>query len=177
MLACSASLLLLLLLLLKTLTLLLLIALRHALTHSLALPLSAMLAARKRSLPLLAALTLILVVVFYHRDRADRLYQKWSDSLEAHPSKLPANSTLGFGAVVVVSKEGSHRRHALLQAANVTDVDLTIPPQPQWTEGDIQQFTNGQDDVQKGSILAWLGHHNALRWQVPPRLPPHTNPR
>lgn len=113
---------------------------------------------------MLAALTLVLVVIFYHRDHADRIYQQWSTSIESHPMKLPSNSTLGFGAVVVVSKDGSERRHALLQAANVTDVDLTIPEQPQWTEGDVQRFINGQDNVQRGSILAWLGHHNALRW-------------
>jgi hypothetical protein len=46
----------------------------------------------------------------------------------------------------------------------VTDVQLTIPAQPQWTEGDVQRFINGQSNVQRGSILAWLGHHNALRW-------------
>ncbi|KAJ4343522.1 hypothetical protein N0V87_000289 [Didymella glomerata] len=123
-----------------------------------------MLATRKRPLPLLAALTLVLVVIFYHRDHADRLYQQWSTSIESHPMKLPSNSTLGFGAVIVVSKDGSERRHALLQSANVTDIDLTIPAQPQWTEGDVQRFINGQDNVQRGSILAWLGHHNALRW-------------
>jgi hypothetical protein len=123
-----------------------------------------MLATRKRPLPLLAVLTFVLVLILYHRDHADRIYQQWSTSMESHPMKLPANSTLGFGAVVVVSKDGSERRHALLQAANVTDVQLTIPAQPQWTEGDVQRFINGQSNVQRGSILAWLGHHNALRW-------------
>lgn len=123
-----------------------------------------MLAARKRPLLLLAALTFLLILVFYNRDHADRLYQQWSASVESHPMKLPANSTLGFGAVVVVSKEGSERRHALLQAANVTDIDLTIPEQPQWTEGDVQNFINGQKNAHRGSVLAWLGHHNALRW-------------
>lgn len=123
-----------------------------------------MLATRKRPLPLLAALTLLLIVVFYHRDHADRLYQQWSTSIESRPIKLPANTTLGFGAVVVVSKHGSDRRHALVQAANVTNIDLTIPDQPQWTEGDLHRFIDGQDNVQRGSVLAWLGHHNALRW-------------
>jgi hypothetical protein len=51
-----------------------------------------------------------------------------------------------------------------VQAANVTDVDLTIPKQPIWTEGDLQRFINGQEDAQRGSILAWLGHRNALQW-------------
>lgn len=123
-----------------------------------------MLAPRKRPLPLLVALTLFLVVFFYHRD-ADRIYLQWASSIEALPQKLPANKTLGFGAVVVVSKEGSDRRHSLLQAANVTDINLTIPQQPKWTEGDVQKFRNGQEDgVQRGSILAWMGHRNALRW-------------
>jgi hypothetical protein len=82
-----------------------------------------MLATRKRPLPLLAALTLVLVVIFYHRDHADRLYQQWSTSIESHPMKLPSNSTLGFGAVIVVSKDGSERRHALLPT-------LISPSQP-----------------------------------------------
>jgi hypothetical protein len=97
-----------------------------------------MLATRKRPLPLLAVLTFVLVLILYHRDHADRIYQQWSTSMESHPMKL--------------------------QAANVTDVQLTIPAQPQWTEGDVQRFINGQSNVQRGSILAWLGHHNALRW-------------
>jgi hypothetical protein len=66
--------------------------------------------------------------------------------------------------VVAVSKAGSERRHALVQAANVSDFDITIPAQPEWTEGDIQRFINGQENTHKGSILAWLGHHNALQW-------------
>jgi hypothetical protein len=123
-----------------------------------------MLASRKRPTPLLCVLTLVLIVLFYHSSNADAIYQNWSSSYEPHPQKLPANSTLGFGAVVAISKPGSERRHALVQAANVTDVDLTIPKQPIWTEGDLQRFINGQEDAQRGSILAWLGHRNALQW-------------
>ncbi|KAF2643935.1 hypothetical protein P280DRAFT_393354 [Massarina eburnea CBS 473.64] len=118
---------------------------------------------RKRPLPLLVALTFALFLFTYNRE--DRLYVQWASSLEASHAKLPANRTLGFGAVVVVSKKDSERRAALLQAANVTDIDLTIPSQPQWTQNDIDKFRNGQEkNVQRGSILAWMGHHNALRW-------------
>jgi hypothetical protein len=123
-----------------------------------------MLASRKRPTPLLCTLTLIVIVLFYHSSNADRIYQQWSSPIESHPANLPANSTLGFGAVVVISKEGSDRRHALVQSANVTDVNLTVPKQPVWTEGDLQRFIDGQENAQRGSILAWLGHHNALRW-------------
>lgn len=123
-----------------------------------------MLASRKRPTPLLLTLALFLLVVWYHREDADPIYEQWLASVESRPVKMPANRTLGFGAVVVVSSNGSDRRHSLVQAANVTDFDLTIPQQPDWTEGDVQRFINGQDNVQRGSILAWLGHHNALRW-------------
>jgi hypothetical protein len=125
-----------------------------------------MLAPRKRLLPFLAAISFILLVFLYHRD-ADSLYLKWATALESSPEKVPANSTLGFGALVVVSKEGSERRHLVLQAANVTDISLTIPTQPTWTESDMERFRNGEEaGVQKGSILAWLGHHAALRWYI-----------
>jgi hypothetical protein len=123
---------------------------------------------RKRPLPLLVALALILVYHLSHRD-ADRVYFEWASSVEALPEKLPANKTLGFGAVVVVSKTGSDRRHSLLQAANITDIELTIPKQPRWTEGDLTNFRNGQkDDVQRGSLLAWMGPRHALHWYRAP---------
>ncbi|KAF1966326.1 hypothetical protein BU23DRAFT_560338 [Bimuria novae-zelandiae CBS 107.79] len=119
---------------------------------------------RKRPVHLLASLAITTLLLFYYR-HTDRIYLRWPPSLGAQDVKLLANRTLGFGAVVVVSNEGSKRRHALLQAANVTDFDLTIPQQPQWTDNDVENFRGGQvDGVQHGSILAWMGHHNALRW-------------
>jgi hypothetical protein len=126
-----------------------------------------MLAPRKRPLPLLAALTCILLVLFYHRIDADRIYTQWSSTDGSLAHQLAANNTLGFGAVVVVSAPESPRLPPLLQAAAVTDINLTIPLQPVWTEGDVRRFRNGQDEgVTKGSILAWMGHHHALQWYV-----------
>ena len=81
-----------------------------------------------------------------------------------HATAFGANSTLGFGRIYVVSKEDSPRRHGLLQAANITELDLTIPVQPEWTDADLDvPFKIG-----KGSLLAWLGHLHALRLYVPP---------
>jgi hypothetical protein len=94
-----------------------------------------MLASRKRPTPLLVTLALVLVVLFYHSSKADRIYQQWSASYEARPVKIA-----------------------------VTNIDITIPKQPSWTEGDLQRFIDGQEDAQRGSILAWLGHRNALQW-------------
>ena len=126
-----------------------------------------MIAPRKRPLPLLAALAFLLIVLFYHRSDADRLYNQWSAKDGALPHNLAANKTLGFGALVVVSAPQSRRLHSLLQAAAVTDIELTVPKQPEWTEGDVRKFRNEQEnDVRKGSILAWMGHLHALQWYV-----------
>jgi cytochrome c-type biogenesis protein CcmE len=123
-----------------------------------------MLAPRKRLVHVLSVIFLIVVLFLYHRD-SDIIYFRWASALEALPDKPPANRTLGFGAVLVVSKEGSERRHSLLQAANVTDISLITPAQPKWTDNDVEQFRNGQEQgVQRGSILAWLGHYNVLQW-------------
>jgi hypothetical protein len=119
-----------------------------------------MLAFRKRSLPLQLPIILVFIVLFYyHGSNVGRIYQPWASSIESQ-----SNRTLGFGAVIAVSGKGSERWHTLVQAANVTDFDLTIPTQPQWTDSEVEHFIDGQKNVQRGSILAWLGHHNALRW-------------
>ena len=75
---------------------------------------------------------------------------------------LATNATLGFGRIYVVSKEDSPRRPGLLQAANVTELDLTIPIQPTWTKGDLE----GHKCIGRGSVLAWLGHLHSLRQYV-----------
>ena len=123
-----------------------------------------MLVSRKRSAPLLLLFTLTFILLLSRRHSTNKIFRPWILSSESSLSRTPANRTLGFGAVVVVSKQSSDRRHSLVQAANVTDVELTIPPQPKWTDSDIQKFVNGQDGAQTGSVLAWLGHNNVLRW-------------
>ncbi|KAJ6436711.1 hypothetical protein O9K51_10675 [Purpureocillium lavendulum] len=75
-----------------------------------------------------------------------------------------SNATLGFGGIYVVSKQGSTRRKALVQAANVTELQLSIPTQPVWTDDDQGNFKLAQDStISRGSLLAWLGHMHALR--------------
>ncbi|OCL04837.1 glycosyltransferase family 25 protein, partial [Glonium stellatum] len=77
----------------------------------------------------------------------------------------PANATLGFGAVVAVSHATSPRRRALVFAANMTGIDLTIPDQPAWTDADVEAFRSPEGSrIKKGSALAWMGHLNALEW-------------
>lgn len=117
---------------------------------------------KRRSLPLVLVVTVVTLLVLYHR--SSRVYVDWTVRQPAN-ANLSANSTLGFGAILVVSKPGASRQQPLLQAANVTEIELTIPQQPQWTDRDVEDFRNGQDTgVHKGSILAWMGHRNVLQW-------------
>ena len=77
----------------------------------------------------------------------------------------PANATLGFGALVVVSGADSPRLDRLIQAANVTGVELQVPLQPKWTDQDVDNFRNSTfSDIGIGSILAWLAHNKAIQW-------------
>ncbi|KAK4934864.1 hypothetical protein LTR66_015530 [Elasticomyces elasticus] len=73
------------------------------------------------------------------------------------------NSTLGFGAIYVVSRADSPRQSGLLSAANITGLDITIPSQPLWSAQDIiaVQATENSS-LSHGSALAWLGHINVL---------------
>lgn len=74
-----------------------------------------------------------------------------------------SNSTLGFGRIYVVSQQGSPRRDSIVQAANVTELDLDIPLQPIWTEEDEDNFRLDRGStIGKGSLLAWLGHLHVL---------------
>lgn len=121
-----------------------------------------MLAHTKRRPPPLVLVAFFILLFIYHRN--SHAYFEWTTR---HPEieNPPANATLGFGAVLVVARKGSSRLHSLLQAANVTDIDLTIPQQPPWNDNDVDEFRNGQDvDVHKGSILAWMGHRHVLHW-------------
>lgn len=83
----------------------------------------------------------------------------WDDGFETSSS----NSTLGFGRIYVVSQQDSPRRNSIIQAANVTELDLDIPTQPIWTEEDEDNFRLARDStIGKGSLLAWLGHLHVL---------------
>lgn len=111
-------------------------------------------------------LTLCIVLTVY------LVYNSRSPHISAD-SILPANSTLGFGTILAVSSAQSPRRASLLWAANLTGLDLIMPPQPPWTEDDISAFkANEGSKISRGSALAWMGHLNALQWyHIFPRSP------
>jgi len=126
-----------------------------------------MLAPRRNPFNLLIGFSLLASLLFYYRNSARDLYTQLPtfSRPQSIAENAPSNTTLGFGAVIVVSKEGSERQPGLLQAANVTGIDLTIPSQPAWGEDDLSRFREGRkSDISAGSIYAWLGHNNALKW-------------
>ncbi|KAM0472486.1 hypothetical protein ACHAP7_008639 [Fusarium lateritium] len=52
----------------------------------------------------------------------------------------------------------------MIQAANITELQLMVPLQPTWTEDDERNFRLPQDSsITKGSLFAWLGHLHALQ--------------
>lgn len=74
-----------------------------------------------------------------------------------------ANSTLGFGGIYAISRKGSSRQHSLLSAAALTNLDISIPSQPVWTDGDVASIRAPENSLMsRGSALAWLGHLHAL---------------
>jgi hypothetical protein len=73
-------------------------------------------------------------------------------------------SLIQFGAVIAVSRQQSSRRDGLLLAANITELDITLPVQPLWTDEDVSRLRSANvSSLTRGSALAWLGHLNALR--------------
>lgn len=53
----------------------------------------------------------------------------------------------------------------MLQAAKLTDLQITIPSQPTWTDADIEAMKDPKYSIiSRGSAMAWLGHLNAVKW-------------
>ncbi|KAF2813130.1 uncharacterized protein BDZ99DRAFT_568376 [Mytilinidion resinicola] len=114
---------------------------------------------------IISALTVaIIFLVWFQSDQAILSLHKPTSTSTKLPS--PANSTLGFGAIIAVSPPNSKRRHGLLQAANVTELDITIPELPIWTEEDVEQFRSQQapTEMRFPMIAAWMSHLRVLEW-------------
>ncbi|GAB7351511.1 hypothetical protein MBLNU459_g2154t1 [Dothideomycetes sp. NU459] len=113
---------------------------------------------RLPSLFLLVALTLATLIVYF-RSTVSTSIKSFSATHIA-----PANSTLGFGALYVVSGPGSPRRDGLVQSANVSELRLTIPELPAWTDAQVMAFrgSDTRTTITNGSVRAWLSHNLIL---------------
>ncbi|KAK6432784.1 hypothetical protein LTR95_011044 [Oleoguttula sp. CCFEE 5521] len=117
---------------------------------------------------LLLALALLLSITIVRQTDIGRIRHvahSITNSLRPLDTGAHANKTLGFGAIIAVSRPSSPRREGLIRAANITDIDITIPDQPQWSEEDIAKLRAAENStITRGSALAWLGHLNALHY-------------
>ena len=53
----------------------------------------------------------------------------------------------------------------MVDAANLTDIQIVIPEQPKWTNADVETVKDKKYSIaSKGSAMAWLGHMNAIKW-------------
>ncbi|KAF2647641.1 glycosyltransferase family 25 protein [Lophiostoma macrostomum CBS 122681] len=119
---------------------------------------------KKRLAIALGGLTLAVVLLLLYERHTRMTLLPIHHHLSTSPVAA-ANATLGFGAVLAVSRTASPRREGLLYAANLTGIDIVIPQQPIWTDADVENFRDkGKSHITKGSVMAWMGHLNALRW-------------
>ncbi|PSK42498.1 Procollagen galactosyltransferase 1 [Elsinoe australis] len=123
----------------------------------------------------LALLVFSLISFFYFFLRDHGMHTAPANLDSWRPGRLdeaelrkPADSRLGFDAVVAVSPENSWRQKRLAQQANISEIELTIPLLPKWTDDDIANFTErlayGNRESAIGSMMAWLSHHYILEW-------------
>jgi len=104
----------------------------------------------------------VVVVFFFYRPSVSGV----ADTFTWKSSLIPANATLGFGGLYVVSGPGSPRRRHLEEAGAVTELEFTIPTQKTWTDEDVRNFKPANESsslVGTGSIKAWMSHHLVLR--------------
>jgi hypothetical protein len=117
---------------------------------------------RVRPIKAISIFIFILCVVRIFISNQSFSFSRYNSS-ESELTTSSSNSTLGFGQIYVISREDSPRRKNIIQAANVTELQLSIPIQPIWTEQDEHNFRLDQgSSIGKGSLLAWFGHLNAL---------------
>jgi len=118
---------------------------------------------RSPTLYILLAFAIIVVLLFLRPGFATDISSKL---LPGRLGLSPANATLGFGGLYVVSGPGSPRRQHLEEAARVTGLDFRIPPQVTWTDEDVRNFRPAVEEeshVLTGSVKAWLSHHVVLK--------------
>ncbi|KAK5136705.1 hypothetical protein LTR08_002358 [Meristemomyces frigidus] len=119
--------------------------------------------ARSPSLYVLLAVAFTAVFLYLRPSISTHVAATWNGKSSAQLP--PANATLGFGGLYVVSGPGSPRRQHLEEAAAVTGLELRIPTQITWTNEDVRDFRpdNGTSRVLTGSVKAWLSHHLVLK--------------
>ncbi|KAK8058257.1 hypothetical protein PG994_008705 [Apiospora phragmitis] len=88
----------------------------------------------------------------------------------------PRNATLGFDAILALSKGGgqSWRVQGLQAAAALSGLNVTVPPQPTWLPEMVEAFAalspEGVPKPEPGSAAAWLAHIDLLKYVLQSEL-------
>ncbi|KAL5041765.1 hypothetical protein BDW71DRAFT_191185 [Aspergillus fruticulosus] len=92
------------------------------------------------------------------------------NSLSQQPLTGAGNSTLGFEAILALSPFPSWRTTGLQAAAQLTGLDIQIPPQPPISPEIIDAFASlGPEDARHpnhGSAVAWMAHLDLIKHVV-----------
>ncbi|KAK8035425.1 glycosyltransferase family 25 protein [Apiospora rasikravindrae] len=88
----------------------------------------------------------------------------------------PRNETLGFDAILALSKGGSQswRVQGLQAAAKLSGLNVIVPPQPTWLPEMVEAFAalspEGVPKPEPGSAAAWLAHIDLLKYVLQSQL-------
>jgi len=111
----------------------------------------------------------LIVLLFLSRETIKPLTGYHFDRL-VHADDTAANQTLGFQKVMVLSRHPSWRTRGLRAAANITQIELTIPAQPRNPKELVEAFQRiGPDDLihpLTGSATAWLAHIDMIKFVI-----------
>ncbi|KAJ5183832.1 hypothetical protein N7492_001448 [Penicillium capsulatum] len=85
------------------------------------------------------------------------------------PALLAGNDTLGFQKILVLSDRPTWRTRGLQAAANLTNLDITIPPKPPVDDRLAKSFMeidqdNGYNHPAFGASKAWLSHLDIVKY-------------
>ncbi|GAM89592.1 hypothetical protein ANO11243_076310 [Dothideomycetidae sp. 11243] len=90
----------------------------------------------------------------------DREYDQQIQDLSA------GNATLGFNAVLALSRGTKWRVNGLNAAANASGISLLIPAQPVWSKEFVHSFEAFGPVDAHGAAMAWLGHIDLLKFVI-----------
>ncbi|KAL4932998.1 uncharacterized protein BDV17DRAFT_287360 [Aspergillus undulatus] len=116
---------------------------------------------------LLIAVALFLCVLFLHQYAFPR--QDITTALRS-PADDAANTTIGFSQILALSQRPSWRTRGLSVAANLTGLEVTIPPQPPIDDhlaeafANIDSYLGDHDHPAPGASKAWLAHLDLLKF-------------
>ncbi|GAB7355468.1 hypothetical protein MBLNU459_g5969t1 [Dothideomycetes sp. NU459] len=107
---------------------------------------------------------------FAHRQSDGFAHWQPGDSLrlaKALPADSSAgNSTLGFQAILALSQGTKWRVDGLHAAGQVSGIEVTVPPQPSWSEPFVKAFEAFGPVEAHGAAMAWLGHIDLLKFVI-----------